>query len=148
MRSVVQRVRSAEVRVGGDVVGAIGPGLMVLLGVADGDGEREAAWMADKLVGLRVFDDDEGKMNHSLTDTGGALLVVSQFTLLADCRKGKRPSYVGAARPEPAAPLYERLVAAVRDLGVNVATGRFRTDMAVSLINDGPVTLVIESPRR
>ncbi|MEO1497788.1 MAG: D-aminoacyl-tRNA deacylase [Planctomycetota bacterium] len=148
MRSVVQRVSSAEVRVGGEVVGAIGPGLMVLLGVADGDGEREAAWMADKLVGLRVFDDDEGKMNHSLTDTGGAMLVVSQFTLLADCRKGKRPSYVGAARPETAEPLYERLVAAVRDLGVTVATGRFRTDMAVSLINDGPVTLVIESPQR
>lgn len=146
MRSVVQRVSQAEVTVAGESVGAIGPGLMVLLGVAEEDSEKQVAWMAEKLVGLRIFEDADGKMNRSLIDVGGQMLVVSQFTLLGDCRKGKRPSFVGAAPPAIAEPLYETFVSAVRARGVTVATGRFRTEMAVSLTNDGPVTLVIESP--
>lgn len=148
MRSVVQRVSEAEVRVAGEPVGSIGPGLMVLLGVAPGDTDREVGWMAEKLTGLRIFEDPDGKMNLSLLDVGGAMLVVSQFTLLGDCRKGKRPSFVGAAPPEIAEPIYERFVEQVRGRGVEVATGRFRTEMAVSLVNDGPVTLVVESPQR
>lgn len=147
MRAVVQRVSEASVTVEGEVVGQIGPGLMVLLGVAEGDTERESRWMADKLVGLRIFEDDEGKMNRSLLDTGGAMLVVSQFTLLGDCKKGRRPSFVGAAEPTLAEQLYERFVDAVQAAGVEVATGRFRTEMRVALVNEGPVTLVIESPK-
>ena len=147
MRAVVQRVSEASVTVEGEVVGQIGPGLMVLLGVAQGDAEKEARWMADKLVGLRIFEDDEGKMNRSLLDTGGAMLVVSQFTLLGDTRKGKRPSFIGAAPPEEANALYERFCDHVREAGVTVATGRFRTEMRVSLVNDGPVTLIVESPQ-
>lgn len=145
MRSVVQRVSQASVTVEGQVVGQIGPGLMVLLGVGHDDGPQEVTWMADKLTGLRIFDDDQGKMNLSLLDTGGAMLVVSQFTLLGDCRKGKRPSFVDAAPPEHAERLYEQFVEAVRGRGVEAATGRFRTHMEVALTNDGPVTLVIES---
>lgn len=148
MKAVVQRVSEAGVTVEGEVVGQIGPGLAVLLGVADGDTEADARWMADKLVGLRVFEDDAGKMNRSLADTGGAMLLVSQFTLLGDCRKGKRPSFVGAARPEVAEPLYERLVELVKGQGVAVATGRFRTEMRVRIVNEGPVTLMVESPAR
>ena len=147
MRAVVQRVSEASVTVEGEVVGQIGPGLMVLLGVAQGDAEKEARWMADKLVGLRIFEDDEGKMNRSLLDTGGAMLVVSQFTLLGDTRKGKRPSFIGAAPPEEANALYERFCDHVREAGVTVATGRFRTEMRVSLVNEGPVTLIVESPQ-
>ncbi|TWT97946.1 D-tyrosyl-tRNA(Tyr) deacylase [Botrimarina colliarenosi] len=146
MKAVVQRVSEASVTVAGEIVGQIGPGLMVLLGVAAGDSEREARWMADKLTGLRIFEDDDGKMNHSLLDTGGAMLVVSQFTLLGDCRKGKRPSFVGAAAPEAANALYERFVAMVGEAGVPTATGRFRTEMQVALVNEGPVTIVVESP--
>ncbi len=136
----------ASVTVEGQVVGQIGPGLMVLLGVADGDTERETLWMAEKLVGLRIFEDDDGKMNRSLLDTGGAMLVVSQFTLLGDCRKGKRPSFIGAAAPEIANELYERFVALVTEAGVTTATGRFRTEMKVALVNEGPVTILVESP--
>jgi D-tyrosyl-tRNA(Tyr) deacylase len=152
MRAVFQRVAEARVTVAGEVVGQIGPGALVLLGVAAGDTEADAHWMADKLTGLRVFDDAGGKMNLSLLDTGGALLVVSQFTLLGDARKGKRPSFIEAAPPELAEQLYESLVAAARSKtdgqgrGLTVATGRFRTTMAVSLVNDGPVTLIIETP--
>ncbi|TWT41555.1 D-aminoacyl-tRNA deacylase [Botrimarina hoheduenensis] len=146
MRSVVQRVTSARVTVSEEVVGEIGPGLLVLLGVAEADGDREITWMAEKLVGLRIFDDPQGKMNLSLLDTGGEMLVVSQFTLLADCRKGKRPSYLGAAPPELAEPLYEQFVAAVRTRGVRVATGQFRTEMHVSLVNHGPVTIIVDTP--
>lgn len=146
MKAVVQRVTEASVSVEGEVVGRIGPGMAVLLGVAHGDGDREARWMAEKLVGLRVFADDQGKMNRSLLETGGAMLVVSQFTLLGDCRKGKRPSFVGAADPAVAEELYERLVALVAEEGVPTATGRFRADMRVALVNDGPVTLVVETP--
>jgi D-tyrosyl-tRNA(Tyr) deacylase len=146
MKAVVQRVSEASVTVEGEVVGQIGPGLMVLLGVAEGDTEREARWMADKLVGLRIFEDDDGKMNRSLLDTGGAMLVVSQFTLLGDCRKGKRPSFIGAAAPEIANELYERFVALVGEAGVSTATGRFRTEMKVALVNEGPVTILVETP--
>ena len=146
MRAVVQRVSQASVTVDGQVVGQIGGGLMVLLGVGPEDGEQQIRWLAEKLVGLRIFEDSEGKMNLSLADTGGAMLIVSQFTLLGDTRKGKRPSFVGAAPPEIAEPLYEAFVADVRGRGVEVATGRFRQQMEVALVNDGPVTLVVETP--
>lgn len=146
MRAVIQRVSTAGVVVDGETVGQIGPGLLVLLGVGRDDGPKQASWMADKLVGLRVFDDPDGKMNLSLEDVGGQMLVVSQFTLFGDSRKGKRPSYIDAAPPVLAERLYEEFVAAVRSKEVTVATGRFRTDMKVSLTNDGPVTLIVESP--
>ncbi|MCJ8501739.1 D-aminoacyl-tRNA deacylase [Desulfatitalea alkaliphila] len=145
MRAVVQRVTQSAVTVGGETVGAIEAGLMVLLGVAVDDTAREADYLADKVAHLRIFEDDQGKMNRSLIDTGGAMLVVSQFTLLGDCRKGRRPSFVGAAPPPQAEALYERFVAHVRELGIPVATGRFRAMMQVSLVNDGPVTLILET---
>lgn len=145
MRSVVQRVTQARVSVEGETIGAIGPGLLVLLGVAHADSDSDADWMAEKITGLRIFADDQGKMNRSLHDTGGAMLAVSQFTLLGDCRKGKRPSYVGAAAPEHAERLYQRFIASVRTAGIELSTGRFRADMQVELVNDGPVTLVIDS---
>jgi D-tyrosyl-tRNA(Tyr) deacylase len=131
--------------VAGEVVGEIGRGLLVLLGVAPDDTADDARQLADKIVGLRIFDDVEGKMNLGLADVGGALLAVSQFTLLGDCRKGRRPSFIGAAPPELAERLYEEFVAAVRALGVSVATGRFRQHMQVELVNDGPVTLLLDS---
>jgi D-tyrosyl-tRNA(Tyr) deacylase len=146
MRAVLQRVRRAHVVVGEEVVGAIERGLLVLLGVAPADTAEQGHWLADKIVGLRIFNDDEGKMNLALGDVGGALLVVSQFTLYGDCRKGRRPSFLGAAPPETAVPLYEAFVAAVRALGVPVQTGRFGAMMQVELVNDGPVTLVIDAP--
>ncbi len=145
MRAVVQRVSQASVTVAGEVVGQIGQGFLVLLGVAEGDDDRDAATLAEKIVGLRVFEDDEGKMNRSLTDADGAMLVVSQFTLLGDCRKGRRPSFVAAAPPELAQRLYETFVEHVRSAGVEVATGRFREHMDVALVNDGPVTLLLDS---
>jgi D-aminoacyl-tRNA deacylase len=145
MRAVVQRVASASVTVEGEVVGEIGPGFLVLLGIAADDTGDDVAALAPKIVGLRVFDDDEGKMNRSLADIGGGMLVVSQFTLYGDCRKGRRPSFVEAARPEAAEPLYQAFVAAVRAEGVTVATGRFQASMQVALVNDGPVTLLLES---
>lgn len=146
MRAVVQRVSEARVVVEGETVGQIGRGLLVLLGVGHDDGPDEARWLADKLVGLRIFEDDEGKMNRSLTDVGGAMLVVSQFTLLGDCRKGKRPSFVAAAPPEKAEHLYKLFVEHAARAGVTTATGRFRKHMDVSLTNDGPVTLIVETP--
>lgn len=146
MRAVVQRVRHASVDVAGERVGEIGGGFLILLGVAHEDGEAEARWLANKLVGLRVFPDDDGKMNRSLRDVGGGALVVSQFTLFADCRKGRRPSFVRAARPEHAEPLVARFCALLRDEGVReVQTGRFGAMMDVSLLNDGPVTLVLDT---
>lgn len=148
MRACVQRVSSARVRVDGEIVGEIGRGFVVLLGVAAGDGPAELRWMVDKVVGLRVFDDGEGKMNLALADVGGELLVVSQFTLLGDCRKGRRPSFIGAAAPEMAEQAYEEFVAATQAAGIRVATGRFRTHMEVELVNDGPVTLLIDSADR
>jgi D-aminoacyl-tRNA deacylase len=145
MRAVVQRVSRAKVTVAGEVTGEIGPGLMVLLGVADGDTAEDAIYLADKLVGLRIFPDADGKMNLSLAETAGGMLVVSQFTLLGDCRKGRRPSFIAAARPEAAVELYERFVADVRRRGITVGTGRFQQHMDVELVNDGPVTLLVDS---
>ncbi len=148
MRSLIQRVSKASVTVDGEVVGEIGAGLLVLVGVGHDDTSADVRWLADKLVGLRVFDDDAGKMNLSVQDIGGAMLVVSQFTLWGDARKGRRPSYIGAAPPEMANRLYQEIVAAIADRGVPVATGRFQQHMKVSPVNDGPVTLWIESPGR
>ena len=144
MRIVLQRVSRARVTVEGRTTGEIGAGLLLLAGFTEGDGEDALAWMADKVVGLRIFPDDEGKMNRSVEEAGGSLLVVSQFTLYGDARKGRRPSFVAAARPEAAVPLYERFVALLRATGRHVETGVFGADMAVELVNDGPVTLVLE----
>ena len=145
MRVVLQRVSEASVRIGGETVGAIGPGLVVLAGFRDGDDGDTVAWMAEKLANLRIFADDRGRMNRSLLDSGGEALVVSQFTLYGDARKGRRPSFIKAARPEVAVPLYEAFVAALgRILPKPVQTGEFGAMMDVALVNDGPVTLVIE----
>ncbi|QDT00553.1 D-aminoacyl-tRNA deacylase [Adhaeretor mobilis] len=145
MRTCIQRVSRASVTVAGEVTGQIQRGLLVLLGVAPEDGEKEVRWLVDKITGLRVFPDEEGKMNLSLGDIGGALLVVSQFTLLGNCQKGRRPSFIGAAPPELAEQLYERFVSIAREQGTPTETGRFRADMQVELVNDGPVTLIIET---
>ena len=145
MRAVVQRVSRAEVRVAGEVTGRIGLGLAVLLGVGREDAERDGEYLLDKIAGLRIFADEEGKMNLSLEQVGGGLLVVSQFTLYGDTRKGRRPSFVDAAPPERARELYERFVAAARARGLEVGTGVFQAHMEVDLVNDGPVTLVVES---
>lgn len=145
MRAVVQRVSRAEVRVGGEVAGAVGRGLLVLLGVARDDGEPDARMMADKLAGLRIFEDAGGKMNRAVGDVGGGLLVVSQFTLLGDARKGNRPGFIDAAPPEAADALYQRVCALLREKGLPVATGVFRAEMAVELVNDGPVTILLDS---
>lgn len=145
MIALVQRVSSASVTVDGETVGQIGRGLLVLLGVVDGDTEAEGDWLADKLARLRVFPDDDGKMNRSVEDVGGGALVVSQFTLAGDVRKGTRPSYVRAARPEVAEPLYEAFAAALADgIGGPVERGVFGAKMDVALVNDGPVTLWVE----
>ncbi len=144
MRVVVQRTSRAAVRVGGETVGAIGRGFVVLAGFTAGDDDAKLQWMAEKVVGLRVFGDAEGKMNLALSDVGGSLLVISQFTLYGDVQKGRRPSFITAAPPEVAEPLYERFVALLRGLGARVETGRFGAMMDVELVNDGPVTLVIE----
>ena len=147
MRAVVQRVTTAEVQVDGERVGAVAPGapgLLVLLGAGDGDDEGDATYLAKKIAGLRVFEDDSGRMNLALTDVGGSLLVVSQFTLYGDTSKGRRPSFVDAARPEQAEPLIEDLCRQLESLGARVATGRFRADMDVEIHNDGPITLMIE----
>jgi len=145
MRALIQRVTQAQVEVAGELVGRIGAGLLVLLGVAKPDSKADAEFLADKIVNLRVFRDHDGKMNRSLADTGGALLVVSQFTLHGDCRKGRRPSFDAAAPAEQARSLYEHFVAVARQKGVVVQTGTFQAHMAVSLVNDGPVTLMLES---
>jgi D-tyrosyl-tRNA(Tyr) deacylase len=145
MRAVVQRVSRARVVVGDEVVGEVGRGLLVLLGVARADTPEQARWLAEKVVSLRIFEDAEGKMNRDVAEAGGGLLVVSQFTLYGDCRKGRRPSFVDAAPPETAVPLYEAFVTAVRALGLPTATGRFGAMMQVELVNDGPVTLIVDS---
>ena len=145
MRIVVQRVSRASVKSEGTLVGSIGKGLMVLIGVEEGDTEKDAVAAADKMVGLRIFEDADDKMNLSVQDVGGEILAVSQFTLLGDARKGKRPSFIAAARPEAADALYEKVVARVRELGVHCETGVFRTHMEVELVNDGPVTVMLES---
>ncbi|MCC7473978.1 MAG: D-tyrosyl-tRNA(Tyr) deacylase [Pirellulales bacterium] len=145
MRACIQRVSEARVTVGGEVVGSIGTGLVVLLGVGQGDGPAEVDWLAEKVIGLRIFEDDDGKMNRSLAEVGGALLVVSQFTLYGDARRGRRPSFSDAAPPELAERLYELFVARVEAAGIETATGKFREHMFVSLVNDGPVTLWLDT---
>ena len=147
MRACVQRVSQAQVTVAGVATGRIDRGLLVLLGVAAGDSDDDARQMAQKIAELRIFDDDDGKMNRSLTEAGGAMLVVSQFTLLGDCRKGRRPSFIDAAPPEEAERLYQLFVGAVREMGIAVETGRFRQHMDVMLVNDGPVTLLLDSKK-
>jgi len=144
MRAVVQRVSESSVAVGPEVVGRIGRGLLVLLGVATTDTEKESDYLAEKIVNLRIFEDEGGRLNRSLIEVGGEMLVVSQFTLLADCRKGRRPSFTAAAEPDQANRLYEHFVKRTAAAGVPVTTGRFRALMQVALVNDGPVTLIIE----
>lgn len=146
MRVVVQRVSKAHVRVDGQVVGEIDKGLVVLIGVTHTDTEEDARWLARKVVGLRIFEDKAGKMNLSVQDVGGSVLVVSQFTLYADARKGRRPSFVNAARPDVAEPLIETFCRQIEEMGVPVATGRFGAMMQVCLCNEGPVTIVVDSP--
>jgi D-tyrosyl-tRNA(Tyr) deacylase len=147
MRAVVQRSLAASVAVDGEVVGSIESGLVVLLAVAPGDGAPEVVWAADKIANLRIFHDDEGKMNRSLLDSGGEALVISQFTLYGDARKGRRPSFVGSASGPEAESRYEEVVSALRELGITCVTGRFGADMAVSLTNDGPVTILLDSAK-
>jgi D-tyrosyl-tRNA(Tyr) deacylase len=145
MRAVIQRVSEASVHVNGECTGQIGQGLVVLLGIATGDTQADADYLSEKIVGLRIFPDDEGKFNRSLPDVNGSILVVSQFTLYGDCRKGRRPSFTAAAGVDKALPLYEYFVETLRQKNVPVATGRFQAAMAVHLVNDGPVTLIIDS---
>jgi D-tyrosyl-tRNA(Tyr) deacylase len=145
MRAVLQRVTRARVVIDQEVAGHIDRGLLILLGVTHADTPEQARWLAEKVLGLRVFTDAEGKMNLALADVGGAVLVVSQFTLYGDCRKGRRPSFLDAAPPEIAVPLYEEFIRAVRAEGVRVETGRFGAMMQVELVNDGPVTLIVDS---
>jgi D-tyrosyl-tRNA(Tyr) deacylase len=145
MRAIIQRVSEAKVRIDGQIIGEIGQGLLVLLGVAKPDNSDIARWLADKIVSLRVFNDNEGKMNRDVSEIGGSILVVSQFTLYGDCSKGRRPSFVDAAPPQTAVPLYEAFINGIRANGIPTATGQFGTMMQVELINDGPVTLIIEN---
>lgn len=145
MRAVVQRVSQASVTIGAEVISRIAAGLLVLLGVSRTDGQKDAGHLAAKIAHLRIFEDADGKLNRSLLEIGGELLVVSQFTLLADCRRGRRPSFIDAAPPAQAADLYAHFVRQAKALGVSVQTGRFQALMAVSLVNDGPVTLILES---
>jgi D-tyrosyl-tRNA(Tyr) deacylase len=147
MRAVIQRVTRAKVTVNGRQTGNISEGLMVLVGVHRDDSERDVTWMADKLVHLRIFEDQDGQMNRSLLDSGGEILIVSQFTLLGDCRKGRRPSWSSAAPPDLANTLYLQLVQSVKTYGVTTATGEFQSMMDVSLVNNGPVTLLIDSQK-
>lgn len=147
MRILLQRVQKAAVRVEGETIGSIGPGLLIFLGVAEGDTRADADWLAEKLAWLRIFGDADGKMNLSVTDTGGAALVVSQFTLYGDCRRGRRPSFDKAAAGAVADELYEYFKAKLAAMGLVVASGRFAAHMQVDLINDGPVTFIIDSPQ-
>ncbi len=148
MRCVIQRVTRASVAVAGETVGAIDKGFLVLLGAEIGDGDADARYCAEKIAGLRVFEDAAGKMNLALSDVGGDVLLVSQFTLLADARHGRRPDFIQAARPEAAEPLCEQVKALLEAKGLRVETGRFRTDMQVSLVNDGPVTILLDSRKK
>ena len=146
MRAVVQRVSEASVRIGDEVHGRIGPGLVVLVGARQGDSEDDADWLAEKVANLRIFESTGGRMDRSALDAGLPALVVSQFTLYGDCRRGRRPDFTAAAPPEVAEPLIERLIARLRDAGLHVETGRFRAHMHVALVNDGPVTIIVDSP--
>jgi D-aminoacyl-tRNA deacylase len=145
MRACIQRVSEAEVAIDGAVTGCIGSGLVVLLGIGTTDDDEDVNWLAEKIIGLRIFEDAAGKMNRSLVEADGAMLVVSQFTLYGDCRHGRRPSFTAAAPPELAERLYDSFVARVKEAGIKAATGRFREHMRVSLVNDGPVTLWIDT---
>ena len=147
MRTVVQRVRRAEVRVEGRIVGKIGPGLLVLVGITKEDTPETGKGLAEKIVRLRIFDDQQGRMNLDVREAGGAVLAVSEFTLYGDCRKGRRPNYMDAAPPDDALPLYHAFVESLKALGVKVETGEFRAMMEVELVNDGPVTLLLDSDR-
>lgn len=146
MRAVIQRVRRARVLIDEQIVGVIDHGLLVLLGISPQDTREQTDWLAEKLVNLRIFADEAGKMNRGLIDVEGAILVVSQFTLYGDCRKGRRPSFIDAAGPDVAIPLYEAFIEAVKARGVPVQTGQFGADMQVELVNDGPVTLILDVP--
>lgn len=148
MRAVVQRVTSAQVEVDNEIIGQIEHGYMVLLGVEKGDSEQDAKYLIDKLIGLRVFEDDDGKMNLALGEVKGSILAVSQFTLLGDVRKGRRPSFIQAADPDTGNRLYEYVVVGLRSQNINVQTGKFQTDMQVSLTNDGPVTILLDSRKQ
>ncbi|RPH43443.1 MAG: D-tyrosyl-tRNA(Tyr) deacylase [Desulfobulbaceae bacterium] len=148
MRAVVQRVSRASVHVDQHLTGSIDNGLVVFLGIHPNDGPGEIQWMADKIIHLRIFNDEEGKMNRSLLDLGKEMLIISQFTLYGDCRKGRRPGYSDAAPPNLAEPIYQRFVGEVQRRGISVATGRFQASMEVELVNDGPVTLLIDSEKR
>ena len=148
MRCVIQRVTRASVAVAGEIVGRIDRGFLVLIGAEDGDTESDARYCAEKIAGLRVFEDENGKMNLALRDAGGAVLLVSQFTLLADARHGRRPDFIHAARPEAAEPLCELVRGMLEEKGLAVETGRFRTEMQVELVNDGPVTILLDSRRK
>lgn len=147
MRAVAQRVREARVRVGDRVTGEIGPGLLVFLGVGEGDSEKDCAYIVNKLANLRIFSDEQGMMNRSVVEVNGSVLVVSQFTLWGDCRKGRRPSFVKAARPDRASELYTEAVNLFRGMGIRVETGEFQQMMDVHLVNDGPVTLLVDSDK-
>ncbi|HYF80727.1 MAG TPA: D-aminoacyl-tRNA deacylase [Symbiobacteriaceae bacterium] len=147
MRAVIQRVTRGRVTVSGEVVGEIGKGYVVLLGVSKDDTSEAADYLADKVAGLRVFEDDQGKMNRSIQEAGGAVLAISQFTLYGDVRRGRRPGFDQAGRPEVAEPLYERFVEKLRGFGLKVETGRFQTHMEVELVNDGPVTILVDSEK-
>ena len=147
MRCVVQRVKRAAVRVNGEIVGEIPAGLLILLGVGAGDQDADLTWMVDKLSGLRIFEDGQGKMNRSVLDSSGEILLVSQFTLYGDCRSGKRPSFSAAAPPERAREFYERAAEGLRGKGLQVATGIFQAEMEVELVNDGPVTILLDSEK-
>lgn len=148
MRAVVQRVTESSVAVEGEIVGAIGPGMVILLGVGEGDTDRDVEYLAEKIANLRIFEDEQGKMNLSLLDIGGEALVVSQFTLYGDCRKGRRPNFSEAAPPAKGEEYYNKFVEALRARGVKVATGIFRAYMTVKIINDGPVTLLLDSSKQ
>ena len=147
MRAVVQRVSQASVSIRGETVGSIGPGLVVLLGIHKEDTEQEIKWMTDKIVHLRIFEDESGKMNRSLVDIGKEMLIVSQFTLYGDCRKGRRPGYSSAAPPEKAEPMYRKFIELVKKHKINTATGQFQEMMEVSITNSGPVTLLLDSDK-
>jgi len=147
MRAVIQRVSRASVTVDSEVTGEIDAGLLVLLGIHKEDGETEIKWMVDKVINLRIFEDSDGKMNRSLLDSGGAMLIVSQFTLYGDCRKGRRPGYSSAAPPESAKHLYQHFIDAVKQKNISTASGRFQAHMDVKLVNDGPVTLLLDSSK-
>ena len=145
MRAVLTRVKSASVSVDGNVIGQIGPGFLILLGITHDDTEAQAVKMADKLTGLRIFEDEDGKMNRGLDTVNGEILVISQFTLYGNCRKGRRPEFLAAARPEVAIPLYEKFVALCREKGIHTETGEFGAEMLVESVNDGPLTLIVDT---